>query len=152
MVCKLFNLIRPTLALFGQKDYQQLAVIRRMARDLDLDAWMEVVGMPTVREADGLALSSRNAYLSPDERQRALCLKRGLDAAAARFAAGEREGGALVAAARAEVERGADRVDYVELVDASTLAPVERIAGPVCLLVAAFVGKTRLIDNRVLEN
>jgi pantoate--beta-alanine ligase len=151
VVCKLFNLFRPRLALFGQKDFQQLAVIKRMARDLDLDAWMEVVGMPTVREADGLALSSRNAYLSTEERRRALHLKGGLDAAAALLAAGERDGAALVAAARAEVELGADRVDYVELVDASSLEPVARVEGPVCLLVAAFVGKTRLIDNRVLE-
>ncbi len=150
VVAKLLGLFRPQLALFGQKDYQQLAVIRRMARDLDLGTWTEIVGMPTVRETDGLAMSSRNAYLSPEERQRALSLKAGLDAAAARYEAGERQAAALLAAARAEVERGADRIDYVELVDADSLRPVERVDGPVCLLVAAFVGKTRLIDNRVL--
>jgi len=150
VVTKLLNLFRPHVALFGQKDYQQLAVIRQMVRDLEIDAWTEVVGMPIVREADGLAMSSRNAYLSPGERQRALALKRGLDAAAALFAAGERDAGRLVAAARAELEPAVDRVDYVELVDATTLQPVERVEGPVCLLEAAFVGTTRLIDNQVL--
>ena len=151
VVCKLLALFRPHLAFFGQKDYQQLAVVRQMARDLEIDAWTEIVGMPIVREVDGLAMSSRNAYLSQEDRQRALALKRGLDAAQAGYAAGEREAAALVAAARAELERGVDRVDYVELVDAWSLQPVERVEGPVCLLEAAFVGKTRLIDNRVLE-
>ncbi len=150
VVAKLLALFRPDVALFGEKDYQQLAVIRRMARDLDLDAWLEIVGMPTVREADGLAMSSRNAYLSPEERARALSLSRGLAAAAARVAAGERDAAALVAACRAEVERGADRIDYVELVDAETLEKLERLDRPGCLLVAAHVGRTRLIDNRVL--
>ena len=151
VVCKLLSLFRPQVALFGEKDFQQLAVVRRLARDLDLDAWTEIVSVPTVRETDGLALSSRNAYLSAEERVRALALVRGLDAASARFAAGERDARRLVDAARAEVERGADRIDYVELVDATTLAPVERIEGAACLLIAAFVGRTRLIDNRVLE-
>ena len=150
VVSKLLVLFRPHVALFGQKDYQQLAVIRRMVRDLDLDAWTEIVGLPTVREADGLAKSSRNAYLSPDERQRALSLKRGLDAAAALFAAGERDARKLVEAARTELSRGVDRIDYVELVDALSLEPVETVTGPVCLLEAGFVGKTRLIDNQVL--
>ncbi len=150
VVSKLICLVRPHLALFGQKDYQQLAVIRRMVRDLDLDAWTEIVGMPIVREADGLAKSSRNAYLAPADRQRALALKRSLDAAAARFGAGERDAAQLLDAARAELEGSVDRIDYVELVDASSLQPVQRGDGPVCLLVAAFVGSTRLIDNMEL--
>jgi pantoate--beta-alanine ligase len=120
-----------------------------MARDLELAAWTEVVGVPTVRESDGLALSSRNAYLSPEERIRALSLSAGLQAAADAFSAGERGAAALLAAARGQLEGRVDRVDYVELVDADTLKPVERIDGPACLLVAAYVGRTRLIDNRI---
>jgi pantoate--beta-alanine ligase len=145
VVCKLFNVVRPHVALFGEKDFQQLAVVRRMVRDLELG--VEVVGMPIVREPDGLAMSSRNAYLSPDERGRALALSRGLAAARARAGAGERDVAALVAAARAELDGHVDRVDYVELRDAATLAPVTRLEAEAVLLIAAFVGKTRLIDN-----
>jgi pantoate--beta-alanine ligase len=145
VVCKLFNVVRPHLALFGEKDFQQLAVIRRMVADLDMS--VEILGMPIVREADGLAMSSRNAYLSPDERRRALALSRGLNAARARALAGERAGAALVSIARAALDAEVDRVDYVELRDAETLAPVERLERPAVLMVAAFVGKTRLIDN-----
>lgn len=149
VVSKLLALFRPRWALFGEKDFQQLAVIRRMARDLDLDAWTEIVGMPIVRDEDGLAKSSRNAYLSEEERRRALSLSRGLQRAGALFRSGEREGGRLIEATLAELD--VDRVDYVELVDAASLEPIERLDGPACLLVAAFVGKTRLIDNLVLE-
>jgi pantoate--beta-alanine ligase len=145
VVCKLFNVVRPHVSLFGEKDFQQLAVIRRMVADLDMG--IEVLGMPIVREPDGLAMSSRNAYLSPDERQRALALSRGLNAAAARAKAGERDAAALVTIARAALEGQVDRVDYVELRDAATLAPVTRLEREGVLLVAAFVGKTRLIDN-----
>jgi pantoate--beta-alanine ligase len=145
VVCKLFNVVRPHVALFGEKDYQQLAVVRRMAVDLDLG--VEIVGMPIVRDPDGLAMSSRNAYLSPEERTRALSLSRGLAAARAAVAAGERDPAALVARARAALEGAVDRVDYVELRDAETLAPVARLEREGVLLVAAFVGKTRLIDN-----
>jgi pantoate--beta-alanine ligase len=145
VVCKLFNVVRPHVALFGEKDYQQLAVIRRMVADLDLS--VEIVGMPIVREPDGLAMSSRNAYLSPEERQRALALSRGLVAARLRAESGERDASALVAAACAPLEGQVDRVDYVELRDAATLAPVTRLERESVLLVAAFVGKTRLIDN-----
>ncbi len=145
VVCKLFNVVRPHVALFGEKDFQQLAVIRRMVGDLDLG--VELAALPTVREPDGLAMSSRNAYLSPDERARALSLSRGLGAARARFAAGERDAAALVAAARAALDGQVDRVDYVELRDAETLAPVTRLEREGVLLIAAFVGKTRLIDN-----
>jgi pantoate--beta-alanine ligase len=145
VVCKLFHVVRPHVALFGEKDWQQLAVIRRMVTDLDMG--IEIVGMPIAREPDGLAMSSRNAYLSPDERQRALALSRGLIAARLRAEAGERDAAALVATARAIVEAEVDRVDYLELRDAATLAPVTRLEREAVLLVAAFVGKTRLIDN-----
>jgi pantoate--beta-alanine ligase len=145
VVCKLFNVVRPHVSLFGEKDFQQLAVIRRMVADLDVG--VEIVGMPIVREPDGLAMSSRNAYLSPEERQRALALSRGLTAAAARAKAGERDAAGLVAIARAALEGQVDRVEYVELRDAATLGPVTRLEREGVLLVAAFVGKTRLIDN-----
>lgn len=151
VVCKLLSLFRPKVALFGEKDFQQLAVVRRMARDLDLDAWTEIVGMPIVREADGLAMSSRNAYLSADERRRGLSLRQGLDEALARFAGGERRAAALAEAARAPVVAAADRIDYVELVDAATLQPIETLEQDACLLIAAFFGRTRLIDNQVLR-
>jgi pantoate--beta-alanine ligase len=149
VVCKLFNVVRPHVALFGEKDFQQLAVIRRMVADLDLG--VEIVGMPIVREPDGLAMSSRNAYLSPDERRRALALSRALDAARGRADAGERDAATLVATARAALEGQVDRVDYVELRDAETLAPLARLEGAGVLLVAAFVGGTRLIDNARLS-
>jgi pantoate--beta-alanine ligase len=145
VVCKLFNVVRPHVALFGEKDFQQLAVVRRMAADLDLG--VEIVPMPTVREPDGLAMSSRNAYLSPDERGRALSLSRGLEAARAAAGRGQRDGAALVALARAALDGQVDRVDYVELRDSDTLAPLPRLDRPGVLLIAAFVGTTRLIDN-----
>ena len=136
----------PRVALFGEKDWQQLAVIRRMVTDLEMG--VEIVGMPIVREPDGLAMSSRNAYLSPEERRRALSLSRGLRGRRrASLEAGEREAAALIATARAALEAEVDRVDYVELRDAATLAPVTDLAREGVLLVAAFVGKTRLIDN-----
>jgi pantoate--beta-alanine ligase len=149
VVTKLLHLVKPHLAVFGDKDYQQLAVIRRLVRDLDLD--VEIVGMPIVREPDGLAMSSRNAYLSADERRQALVLSSALARAHALVAGGERDAAALVAAARAVVaEAPAARIDYVELRDADSLAPVERLDRPAVLALAVFVGATRLIDNRVL--
>jgi pantoate--beta-alanine ligase len=144
VVAKLFNLTLPHVALFGEKDYQQLAVIRGMVRDLSFG--IEVVGMPIVREADGLALSSRNAYLSPDERSRALALSRSLFAARDAVARGERDAAALRARARDAIAAAA-RVDYVEIVHPESLAPVSRAEPGSVMLVAAFVGKTRLIDN-----
>lgn len=152
VVCKLLCLFRPQLALFGEKDFQQLAVIRRMALDLDLDAWTEIVGMPIVRDDDGLAKSSRNAYLSPQDRQRALSLSRSLGKARSLFQAGERRAGILREAVLAELGPSVDRVDYVDLVDADSLEPIEEIDGSACLLIAAVVGSTRLIDNLVLES
>ena len=145
VVAKLFNLTRPHVALFGEKDFQQLAVIRAMVRDLDFG--IEVVGMPIVREADGLALSSRNAYLSPAERARALALSRALAEAKEGVAAGRRDAGELRARARARLEAAEARVDYVEVVHPETLVPVARAEPGSVLLLAAFVGKTRLIDN-----
>jgi pantoate--beta-alanine ligase len=143
VVCKLFNVVRPDVAVFGEKDYQQLAIVRRMVADLDMG--IEIVGIPTVREPDGLAMSSRNAYLSPQERARALSLSRALFAARDAAAGGARDGARLVADARAALD--VDRVDYVELVDADTLRPVTVIERPAVLAVAAFIGRTRLIDN-----
>lgn len=145
VVCKLFNIVKPHVAVFGQKDFQQLQVVRRVVDDLSMD--VEVIGLATVREPDGLAMSSRNAYLSPGERARAVALSRGLFAARARYAAGERDTGALVAAATAEIAPAFDRIDYVEVRAAETLAAVDRLQGPGVILAAAFMGTTRLIDN-----
>lgn len=143
VVAKLFNIVRPDVAIFGEKDFQQLTIVRRLVADLAMG--IEIVGLPTVREPDGLAMSSRNAYLSPAERTRALSLSRALFAARDRAAAGERDAKSLVEGARASLD--VDRFDYLELCDAITLAPVPRIDGPAVLLVAAFIGRTRLIDN-----
>ncbi len=143
VVAKLFNIVQPDLAVFGEKDFQQLAIVRRLVADLAMG--IEIVGLPTVREPDGLAMSSRNAYLSPAERARALSLSRALFAARDRAAAGERDARALVDGARAALD--VDRLDYLELCDAATLSPVARLEGSSVLLVAAFIGRTRLIDN-----
>jgi len=149
VVTQLFVLARPHVAVFGEKDFQQLQILRRLALDLHLG--VEVVGMPIVREEDGLAMSSRNAYLSPSERARALALSRGLEAARARWAAGERGGDALREAVRAELRAAEVREDYVELVDPGTLEPLPRAEqADARLLVAAFVGNTRLIDNTAI--
>ena len=150
VVLKLFNIVEPHVAFFGEKDYQQLQVIKRMVRDLHLP--IEVVGLPIVREADGLAMSSRNAYLSSEERARALTLSRALGAAREAFAAGERGAEALLGAARAviDAEPGV-RLDYLELREATSLRTCEgTVTMPAVMAVAAFVGKTRLIDNLLL--
>ena len=145
VVAKLFNQVRPDIALFGEKDFQQLAVIRRMVADLDQG--LEIVGVPTVREVDGLALSSRNAYLSPDERSRAVALPRALNEAKRAIEAGET--GAIAAAMTSLAEAGFV-TDYVELVDAASLgAPVS--GRPRRLLAAARIGTTRLIDNLAID-
>jgi pantoate--beta-alanine ligase len=146
IVAKLFNITKPHLAVFGEKDYQQLTIIRRMVRDLDFA--IEIVGVPIVRERDGLALSSRNAYLSAEGRQIALGLSRGLAAAEALVKSGERDAATLRAAATAQLT-GA-RIDYVELRDATELSEIARLEKPAVLALAAFIGTTRLIDNRVL--
>jgi pantoate--beta-alanine ligase len=149
VVSKLFHITRPHVAVFGEKDYQQLAIIRRMVRDLDFG--IEIASVPIVREADGVALSSRNAYLSAAQRASARSLSAGLAAAEAAFAAGERSAAALVAAATAPIAAAPEtRIDYVELRDADELTPIDRVERRAVLAIAAFVGTTRLIDNRVL--
>ena len=148
VVLKLFQLAQPTHAYFGRKDYQQLAVVRRMARDLDLP--LKVIGAPTIREPDGLARSSRNVYLSPEERNRALALSHGLREAQAAFDAGETRAAALEALALDAVRQGADSIDYVAVRHADTLEEIEQVMrGGAVLLIAARVGRTRLIDNAV---
>ena len=149
VVLKLLQLSQATDAYFGRKDYQQLALVQRLALDFDLPT--RIVGVPTVREADGLAKSSRNVYLSPEERQRALCLWRAQSAAQAALKAGESRAAALEAIARAEVEKGADRIDYVAVRDSLDLSEIDHvIPGRAVILFAAFVGRTRLIDNGLL--
>jgi pantoate--beta-alanine ligase len=149
VVAKLFHITQPHLAVFGEKDFQQLAVIRRMVRDLDFA--IEIASVPIVREADGVALSSRNAYLSIDQRQAARALSAGLGAAARMFDGGERRAAALVAAARAPIDAEPQaRIDYVELRDAEELTPITQVERPGVLAMAVFIGTTRLIDNRVL--
>ncbi len=145
VVAKLFLIVRPDLALFGEKDFQQLAVVRQMSADLNLG--VEVVGSPTVRELDGLAMSSRNAYLSPPDRARAAVLHRALQGARAAVASGERRVQALVDQATATIAPEVDRIDYVEIRESERLEPLETVDRPAVMLVAVFVGKTRLIDN-----
>lgn len=145
VVAKLLLSVRPDIALFGEKDFQQLAVIRRMVRDLAIP--LEVVGVPTVREADGLALSSRNAYLSADERSRAVALPNALKAARDAIRGGTPVSIALQQAKQALVDAGFLRIDYVALVDAATLDPLEEPRGEMRLIAAAVIGTTRLIDN-----
>ena len=151
IVNKLFNRIRPDRAYFGQKDYQQLAVIRRMVRDLDMP--VDVIGLPIVRDADGLALSSRNKYLSAAHRQDALLLSKALTQAKVRWRQGERDADALIQGMRDTIDAGQHtRVDYIELVDADTLRSLRTTPSenPVAAL-AVFVGETRLIDNARLD-
>ena len=145
VVLKLFNQVAPDIALFGEKDYQQLAVIRRMARDLDLA--VEIVGIPTQRDADGLALSSRNAYLTEAERQSARALPRALGEAAGAIQRGGAVAEILEAARDKLLKAGFEPVDYVELRDSETLLPVDSLERPARLLAAAKLGTTRLIDN-----
>ncbi len=145
VVAKLINQVRPDVASFGEKDYQQLAVIRRMVRDLDLP--VSIVGVPTQRDADGLALSSRNAYLSDEERKAARALPRALGEAAQAIIGGASIGDTLDAARAKLASAGFDPVDYLELRDAETLRPLDRLDRPARLLAAARIGRTRLIDN-----
>jgi pantoate--beta-alanine ligase len=149
VVAKLLAVFRPEVALFGEKDFQQLQVIKALNRDLNLG--VEIVGMPTIREADGLAMSSRNAYLKGDERQRALALSKGLFAAQALRQAGERDVEKLKAALRGPMDAAQIRVDYAEVVDAQTLKALPTLGDvPARALVAGFLGTTRLIDNVAL--
>ena len=147
VVARLLGLVQPTLAVLGEKDFQQLAVVRRMVRDLALP--VEILGGPLVRDEDGVALSSRNAYLDPEARRRARSLSATLHRLAERVADGQRDLPALLALGRAGLD--VDRVDYLEIVDPQTLAPLTALDRPARALVAAFIGGTRLIDNIALE-
>lgn len=148
-VAKLFNIIQPHVAIFGEKDYQQLQVIRRMVRDLSMD--VEIVGHPTVREADGLAMSSRNAYLTPEERRAAVCLSRSLCKAERLLRRGETSAQALIGRVAAELAKEPlAKVEYVKLCDPETLEEIEHIDDAALLALAVRFGKARLIDNRVL--
>lgn len=148
VVAKLFNLVGPSVALFGRKDYQQWKILTRMARDLDMP--VEVVGCPIIREPDGLALSSRNRYLAPEERERALAIARGLRVAYDLWERGERRPEALRSQVARHVESGMDRVDYVAAVDPESLLAVDSVSHRLLIAVAAHLGRTRLIDNVVL--
>ena len=148
VVTKLLNMVQPDVAYFGQKDAQQAAVIRTLVRDLDMPVRIEV--LPTVREPDGLALSSRNAYLSAEERDRALALSRALQAADATVAEGRRDAASILAAARRELDARGVEPEYLELRSADDLSPAERVNGRTLLAVAARLGRARLIDNAIL--
>jgi pantoate--beta-alanine ligase len=149
VVTKLLLQSLPDVAIFGEKDYQQLQVIRRFARDLDIP--VEIVGAPTVREPDGLALSSRNAYLDPDQRRIAAHIPQVLQAVVDAAEAGEPLGQILADGIRALADAGFDPVEYLEIRDADSLQPVEAIVRPARVLVAARLGATRLIDNMVIR-
>jgi pantoate--beta-alanine ligase len=148
VVTKLFNMVAPDVAYFGQKDAQQVLVIKKLVRDLDIPVRIEVC--PIVRDPDGLALSSRNAYLSAEERERALALSRALRAAEEKVAGGTTDAAAVLAAARTELDEAGIEPEYLELRSASDLSEVDRVNGSTLLAVAARVGKARLIDNAIL--
>jgi pantoate--beta-alanine ligase len=150
VVLKLLNQVAPHVAVFGEKDYQQLMVVRQMVADLNVPA--EIVGRPIIREPDGLAMSSRNTYLSPAERTAALCLYRALLAARELVLAGEKSRELILAGVRQIIDAAPGaRIDYVSLVDPTTLQEVEAIQGEARLLLAVFIGATRLIDNTLLS-
>jgi pantoate--beta-alanine ligase len=150
VVCKLLNIVGPDRAYFGQKDAQQLAVIRRMARDLDIPA--DIVACPIVREGDGLARSSRNIYLLPEERKAALALSRSLRLAEKAVAGGERESAVLTALIRETLAaEPAIGIDYIEIVDPASMRPLSRLAGPALIALAAQIGRARLLDNVVVD-
>ena len=150
VVSKLFHIVTPDKAFFGQKDAQQLAILRRMVRDLSYG--IELVGCPIVREADGLAKSSRNTYLNPQERQAALVLSQAVQLGQELVAQGERNAVKLVAAMTAHIAaQPLARIDYVEAVDGVTMEPVETLKGTVLVAMAVYIGKTRLIDNFIVE-
>lgn len=149
VVCKLFNVVQPHVALFGQKDFQQLAVIRRMTLDLNMP--VEIVGMPIVREADGLAMSSRNVYLSPEHRQQALTLSRAISTGQKMVRGGVRECSEILAVLRSMIEEQQDaRIDYLQIRHQLTLREQSQIDDDSVLLMAVHFGKTRLIDNSFL--
>lgn len=150
VVSKLFNIVAPDRAYFGEKDAQQLMVIRKMVKDLNFD--IEIVGCPIIRESDGLAKSSRNTYLNPEERQAALCLSRSLNLGKELIANGETSADVVKAAIKAEIEKEPlSRIDYVEIVDLNTLESAERTDTGILTAIAVYIGKTRLIDNFMIE-
>ena len=150
VVAKLFNSTKPHLAVFGQKDYQQLAVISRMVMDLDMD--IRIIGVPTVREADGLAMSSRNKYLNPEERESARCLEKSLDLADKLFQAGTTNAGVIIGAVESLIRNHAfTDIDYITLCDPLTLEDLETLGEESLLALAVRVGKTRLIDNCLIR-
>lgn len=149
-VCaKLFNIVGPDVAYFGQKDAQQAIVIQRMVKDLNVP--LDIALCPIVREPDGLAMSSRNRYLTPEQRRRAVCLYRALEHSRQMVAQGCRQASELIAALRSMIEQEGGQVEYVSVVDAKTLEPVETLAPGTLIAVAAFFGSTRLIDNCLLD-
>ena len=150
VVCKLFCTVQPHCAIFGEKDFQQLVAIRQMVSDLNFD--IEIVGMPIYREEDGLAMSSRNRYLKPDERKAALCIINSLKRAKVLFDKGEREGKKIGREVKKSIEaEPLSRIDYIKICDASDLKDVEQITQRAVLAVAVNVGKARLIDNVILD-
>ncbi len=150
VVSKLFNIVQPDFAVFGQKDGQQLAVIKKMVSDLNMP--VEIISAPTMREKDGLAMSSRNEYLTADERAVAPALYQSLLLAQKMISAGVRDANAIISAMREMLEGFAVfRIQYIEIVDADTLQPIQKIEGKVMIALAAFLGKTRLIDNIIIQ-
>lgn len=150
VVLKLFNIVKPDRAYFGQKDAQQLAVIRRMVKDLNVGT--EIVGCPIVREADGLAKSSRNTYLNPDERKAALILSRSLKLGRELIENGETDSKAVIKAITDSINtEPLAKIDYVDVVDFDTITPVDKIGKSVLVAIAVYIGKTRLIDNFIIE-
>jgi pantoate--beta-alanine ligase len=150
VVTKLFNIVRPQVAFFGEKDYQQLVIIRRMVRDLNLD--IRVIGVPTVRESDGLAMSSRNTYLSEEERRSARSLFQSLQQAQESVAQGITNAGELIHGASEFMgSKPHVQIDYIAICDPETLEDVDRVEGPTLMALAVRVGKTRLIDNAILK-
>ena len=146
VVAKLFNLLAPEAAVFGEKDYQQLAIVRRMVRDLNFP--IEIIGVPTVREADGLALSSRNLYLTAHERAQATALYRAMTRVKELADGGEKSVSKVIDAAKSMIESArSSRVDYISIVDADNLQPLEMLRPNAVIALAVFIGKTRLIDN-----
>jgi pantoate--beta-alanine ligase len=149
VVCKLFEIVRPDRAFFGQKDAAQVALLRKMVRDLDMD--VEIVVCPIIREADGLAMSSRNAYLNPEQRKQALVLSRSLQQVKAAVEAGERDASKLAEIGEQAIAlEPAAKLDYFAIVDSDTLEPVDKVLKGTLIAVAAWVGTTRLIDNLIL--
>lgn len=150
VVAKLFHMVKPHVAVFGEKDFQQLVTVRRMVQDLNME--IEIIGYPTVREADGLAMSSRNAYLTPEQRPKAVRLNQSLRRAQALVQGGEQAGEAILNKVREVLDEDNDvRIDYAELCDPATLQPVTRVEGPTLLALAVHVGVARLIDNAILK-